>query len=69
MTKSDTANVLCTFQQDIWQYSGNKSIHGGCHLFGAKPLYVLLVTYCQLNLKEQTSVKFESIYKLSFDTM
>ena len=31
-----------------------------CRLFGAKPLSEPMLVYCQLNLQEQTSVKFES---------
>ena len=31
-----------------------------CRLFGAKPLPEPLLTYCQLDSQEQTSVKFES---------
>ena len=34
-----------------------------CRLLGAKPLSKPMVTYCQLDLREQTSVKFESKYK------
>ena len=34
-----------------------------CHLFGVKPLHKPMLTYCQLNPQEQTSVKFESTYK------
>ena len=29
-----------------------------CHLLGAKPLPEPMLTYCQLDPKEQTSVKF-----------
>ena len=32
-------------------------------LFGAKPFPVPMLTYCQLDHQEQTSVKFESEYK------
>ena len=34
-----------------------------CRLFGAKPLYEPMLSYCQLNPLEQTSVKFESKFK------
>ena len=34
-----------------------------CRLVGAKPLYELMLEYCQLDPCEQTSVKFESRYK------
>ena len=34
-----------------------------CHLFGAKPLSKPMLGYCQLNPKQQTSVKFQSKYK------
>ena len=34
-----------------------------CRLFGAKPLPEPMLPYCQLDLWEQTSVKFESKYK------
>ena len=30
-----------------------------CRLFGAKPLPELMLTYCQLDIKNQTSMKFE----------
>ena len=33
------------------------------HLFGAKPLPEPMLTYCQMDPKEQTSEKFESKYK------
>ena len=32
------------------------------HLHGAKPLPEPMITYCQLHLKEQISVKFKSKY-------
>ena len=35
-----------------------------CRLFGAKPLPEPMLTYCQLDPKKQTSVKFESQYKI-----
>ena len=35
-----------------------------CPLFGVKPLPEPMLTYCQLDPKEQTSVKFESKYKI-----
>ena len=35
-----------------------------CHIFGAKPLSKPMLTCCQLDPKEQTSVKFESKYKI-----
>ena len=31
-----------------------------CHIFGTKPLSEPMLGYCQLNPKEQTSVKFQS---------
>ena len=34
-----------------------------CQLFGAKPLSKPMLSYCQLDPKEQTSVKFQSKYK------
>ena len=34
-----------------------------CCLFGTKPLPEPMLSYCQLYLYKQTSVKFESIYK------
>ena len=34
-----------------------------CRLFGAKPLPEPMLTYCQLDPYEQTSLKFESKYK------
>ena len=34
-----------------------------CRLFGAKPLSKPMLSYCQLDLWEHTSVKFESKYK------
>ena len=34
-----------------------------CSLFGTKPLSKQVLGYCQLDPKEQTSVKFESKYK------
>ena len=34
-----------------------------CRLSGAKPLPEPMLTYCQLDPQEQTSVKFESKYK------
>ena len=34
-----------------------------CRLIGAKPLSEPMLTYCQLDLWEQTSVKFKSKYK------
>ena len=34
-----------------------------CRLFGAKQLSKPMLGYCQLDPQEQTSVKFESIYK------
>ena len=34
-----------------------------CRLFGAKPWSKLILVYCQLDAKEQTSVKFQSKYK------
>ena len=30
-----------------------------CQLFGGKPLLEVMLTYCHLDPKEQTSVKFE----------
>ena len=36
-----------------------------CRLFGAKPLSKPTLGYCQLNPKEQTSVKFSPKYKIS----
>ena len=36
-----------------------------CRLLGAKPLTEPVLTYCQLDPQEQTSVKFESHYKTS----
>ena len=36
-----------------------------CHLFGTKPLPEPILTYCQLDPEEQTSVKIESKYKIS----
>ena len=35
-----------------------------CRLFSAKPSPELMLTYCQLNPKEQTSVKFKSKFKI-----
>ena len=35
-----------------------------CHLFGAKPLPEPMLTYYQVDPEEQTSVKFESKYKV-----
>ena len=35
-----------------------------CQLFGAKALPKPMMTYCQLNPKEQTSVKFEPKYEV-----
>ena len=40
-----------------------------CRLFGAKPLPEPMLTYCQLDPKDQISVKFGSKYKLSFIKM
>ena len=40
-----------------------------CRLFGAKPLPEPMLTYCQLDPWEQTSVKFESKYKTVFMKM
>ena len=34
-----------------------------CHLFGAKPLSDPMLTYCQFDPQEYTSVKFESKYQ------
>ena len=34
-----------------------------CRLFGAKPLFNPMLGYCQLDIQEQTSVKFQSKYK------
>ena len=36
-----------------------------CRLFGAKPLPEPMMTYCQLDPKEQTSVQFKWKYKIS----
>ena len=35
-----------------------------CHLYDAKPLPEPMMTYCQVDPLEQTSVKFESKYKI-----
>ena len=35
-----------------------------CRLFGTMPLPTSVLTYCQLDCKEQPEVKFESKYKL-----
>ena len=40
-----------------------------CCLFGTKPLYKPMLGYCQLDPKEQTSVKFESKYKTFHDNV
>ena len=35
-----------------------------CHLFVLKPLPKLMMTYCQINFHEQSSIKFETKYKI-----
>ena len=48
----------------IHQWTGSALLQVmACHLFGTKPLPEPMTTYCQLDLKEQTSVKLESKYK------
>ena len=41
----------------------NIGVGNGCCLFAAKPLTEPMLTYCQLDALEQTSVKFESKHK------
>ena len=46
------------------QWTGSKLVQVmACRLFGAKSLPELMLTYCQLDPEEQTSVKFKSKYK------
>ena len=48
----------------VWQWTGSALFQVmACHLFGIKPLPEPMLTYCQLNLQEQTSVKFKLKYK------
>ena len=44
-----------------WSVSVPSLVHVmACHLFGAKPLSEPMLVYCQLNSREQISVKFKS---------
>ena len=47
---------------EVWQYnslwSGDIISIMACHLFGAKPLSQQIMTHYQLNIQQQTSVKY-----------
>ena len=48
----------------MWQWIGSPLVQiMACCIVGAKPLSELMLEYCPLDLKEQTSVKLESKYK------